>query len=223
MSRRERYRRRRRNRGHPLRLTFALTAMLVTIGLVIGVLAAVAWVIQAAHSAPNLSSLRARQPHPLTRIYAADGSLLGYVHTDTVFNYVSPKRVPKTLKQATVAIEDRRFWQHGALDYQGIVRAGIKDLFGNSRSLQGASTLTMQLVDNMYMPKRYTIHHNLRYKIVQAKLAQQLEDKHPKAWILNTYLNDVPYGTVNGETAQGVGAASRVFFDKPVWKLSLAQ
>jgi penicillin-binding protein 1A len=200
-----------------------LVVLVLVSGLTIGALAAVAWVMAAADSAPNLRSLKARVPHPLTRIYAADGSLLGYVHTDTIFNYVAPSRIPRTLKQATVAIEDRRFWQHGALDYQGIVRAGIKDVFGTSKSLQGASTLTMQLVDNMYMPRKYAAHHNLRYKIIQAKLAQQLENRHPKRWILDTYLNDVPYGTVNGETAQGVGAASRVFFDKPVWKLSLAQ
>jgi penicillin-binding protein 1A len=223
MSRRGRHKRRARNRGHPLRKVLAVGTLLAFLGLAIGVLAGVAWVISTARSAPNLSALKPRQPHPLTRIYGADGALLGYVHTDTVFNYISPRRVPKTLKEATVAIEDRRFWQHGALDYQGIVRAGIRDLFGTGKSLQGASTLTMQLVDNMYMPRRYSQHHNLKYKIVQAKLAEQLERKHPKTWILDTYLNDVPYGTVDGETAQGVGAASQVFFDKPVWKLSLAQ
>ena len=197
--------------------------MIVMMGLAVCALIAVGWVVAAADSAPSLSNLRSRQPHPLTRIYAADGTLLGYVHTDTVFNYISPKRIPNTLKEATVAIEDRRFWQHGALDYQGILRAGIKDLFGGGDSLQGASTLTMQLVDNMYMPAKYSIHHNLKYKIVQAKLAEQLENKHSKTWILDTYLNDVPYGTVIGETAQGVGAASQMFFDEPVWKLSLAQ
>jgi penicillin-binding protein 1A len=223
MSRRARYQRRVRNRGHPLGRVLVIAATIAATGVAIAALAAVGWVVAIADSAPNLSELAARQPHPLTRIYSADGGLLGYVHSDVVFNYVSPKRIPNTLKEATVAIEDRRFWQHGALDYQGIVRAGIKDVFGGGSSLQGASTLTMQLVDNMYMPRRYGIHHNLKYKIVQAKLAQQLESKHPKTWILDTYLNDVPYGTVNGETAQGVGAASQTFFDKPVWSLSLAQ
>jgi penicillin-binding protein 1A len=197
--------------------------MLAALGATIGALAAAGWVIATADSAPNLSQLSPREPHTLTRIYAADGTPLGYVHAQSVFNYVAPSRIPKTLKQATVAIEDRRFWQHGALDYQGIVRAAIKDLFGGNRTQQGASTLTMQLVDNMYMPKRYALHHDLKYKIVQAKLAEQLESKHGKIWILDTYLNDVPYGTLNGETAQGVGAASQMFFDKPVWKLSLAQ
>jgi penicillin-binding protein 1A len=223
MSRRERYRRRVKHRGHPVRRSFVIVAMLVMFAALGGALTAAGWVIETANSAPNLSQLSAREPHPLTQIYAADGSLLGYVRAQSVFNYVAPNRIPKTLKQATVAIEDRRFWQHGALDYQGIVRAAIRDLFGGNRTTQGASTLTMQLVDNMYMPHRYALHHDLKYKIVQAKLANQLESKHPKSWILDTYLSDVPYGTVNGETAQGVGAASRMFFDKPVWKLSLAQ
>ncbi len=200
-----------------------MSVMIFALAATIGALTAVGWVVATADSAPNLKQLKPRDPHGVTRIYAADGGLLGYVHTDTIFNRVSPSRIPKTLKDATVAIEDRRFWQHGALDYQGILRAGIRDVFGGGSSLQGASTLTMQLVDNMFMPRKYAIHHNLKYKIVQAKLAEQLESQHSKRWVLDTYLNDVPYGTVNGETAQGVGAASQVFFDKPVWKLSLAE
>src|SRR5205807_1535080 len=63
----------------------------------------------------------------------------------------------------------------------------------------------------------------LKYKIVQAKLAEQLEGAHSKNWILNSYLNDVPYGTVGGQTAYGVSAASQMFFDTPVEKLSLPQ
>ena len=81
----------------------------------------------------------------------------------------------------------------------------------------------MQLVNNVYMPARLKSDHDLKYKIIQAKLAEQLEGKHSKEWILNSYLNDVPYGTVGGQTAYGVGAASQIFFDKPVSKLTLAQ
>ena len=122
---------------------------------------------------------------------------------------------------ATVAIEDRRYYQHGALDYQGILRAGIRDVFGSGGSLQGASTLTMQLVDNKYLDgTKYSRHHDLKYKIVQAKLAEQLVKKHPgragKDWILDQYLNVVPYGTVGGQTAIGVGAGAEMFFNKPV-------
>ena len=200
-----------------------MSVMIVFLCATIGVLTAVGWVVATADSAPNLKELKPRTPHQLSSIYNADGTLLGYVHSDTVFNRVAPDRIPLTLKRATVAIEDRRFWQHGPLDYQGILRAGIRDVFNGGSDLQGASTLTMQLVDNMYMPRKYAIHHNLKYKIVQAKLAEQLEGHHSKQWVLDTYLNDVPYGTVNGETAQGVGAASQMFFDKPVWKLTLAE
>ncbi len=198
-------------------------AVLTVCGVVLGVLAGVGWVVAVADSGPNLSQLKGRTPHPLTQIFAADGSSLGYVQSDTVYHGVSEARIPVQLKQATVAIEDRRFYQHGALDYQGILRAGVKDLFGGGNSLQGASTLTMQLVDNKYMPHKISARHNLKYKIIQAKLAEQLESRRSKSWILTNYLNDVPYGTVGGQTAIGIGAASQIFFDKPVWKLDLSQ
>ncbi len=201
-----------------------MAAILGVCAVAIGALTAVGWVVAVANSAPNLSQLKAKNPHPLTQIFAADGTLLGYVHSNTIYNHVSPNQIPTRLKEATVAIEDRRFYQHGALDYQGILRAGIKDVFGGQNSLQGASTLTMQLVDNMYLNQtKYAAKHDLKYKIVQAKLADQLEGRHTKNWILASYLSHVPYGTVNGETALGVGAAAETFFNKPVWKLTLAQ
>jgi penicillin-binding protein 1A len=197
--------------------------VLAVCAVAISALLAVGWVVATADSAPNLSTLSARTPNPPTEIFAGDGTPLGYVHTNNIYEQAGPNQIPTRLKEATVAIEDRRFYQHGALDYQGIVRAGVKDLLGQSNSLQGASTLTMQLVDNMYIPLDYKSNHNLKYKIVQAKLAEQLEGKHSKSWILNTYLNAVPYGTTNGEDAIGVGAASLMFFDKPVSKINLAQ
>ena len=200
-----------------------MTAILTVCAVAIASLLAVGWVVAVADNAPNLSDLHPRHANPPTEIFASDGSLLGYVHANSIFNYVTPEQIPKRLKQATVAIEDRRFYEHGALDYQGILRAGVKDLIGQGNALQGASTLTQQLVNQVYLPPKYHEHRDLKYKIVQAKLAEQLESKHPKTWILNNYLNDVPYGTTNGEEAIGVGAAALMFFDKPVWKLNLAQ
>jgi penicillin-binding protein 1A len=202
-----------------------MTALVAVCAVALGALLAVGWVVAVADSAPNLTALTPRDPHPLSAIYAADGTLLGYIHSDTVYSHVSSSQIPTTLKEATVAIEDRRFYHHGALDYQGILRAGIKDVFGGGGgSLQGASTLTMQLVNNRYLDgTKYADAHNLKYKITQAKLAEQLEQHHTKDWILTNYLNEVSYGTVNGETAIGVGAASRTFFNKPVWRLDLAQ
>jgi penicillin-binding protein 1A len=200
-----------------------MAAVLVICAVAVGALAIAGWVVNVAHSAPNLKTLKPFVPGSPSQIFAADGTSLGYIWSQSVHTPISGARIPQQLKDATVAIEDRRFFQHGALDYQGIVRAAIKDAAEGGNGLQGASTLTMQLVDNTYLPHRYRFNHDLKYKIVQAKLAEQLESQHSKPWILDNYLNDVPYGTVGGQTAYGVAAASQVFFDKPVQKLSLAQ
>jgi penicillin-binding protein 1A len=227
MSRRERQRRRRRNRGSPLKRFFALTGLLTVAAATIGALAIAGWVINVAQSAPNLTELHPRLPGSPSEIYAADGSLLGYITSSTIRMPIASAAIPERLKEATIAIEDRRFYHHGALDYQGILRAAVRDaLHGGSGGLQGASTLTMQLVDNLYLQKVRTTR-TLQYKIEQAKLALQLESRHAgtagKNWILTGYLNDVPYGTVGGQTAYGVAAAARIFFDKPVQTLTLPQ
>jgi penicillin-binding protein 1A len=223
MSRRERQRRRQHNRGHPVGRVLLMTGILTICAVAIGALLAVGWVVATADSAPNLTTLHPRHVNPPTEIYAGDGSLLGYVHDDTISTYATPSQIPQRLKEATIAIEDRRFYQHGALDYQGILRAGVKDLLGQSNNLQGASTLTQQLVNTVYLPQSFHQHRDLKYKIIQAKLAEQLESKHSKNWILQEYLNNVSYGTTNGEEAVGVGAAALMFFNKPVWKINLAQ
>jgi penicillin-binding protein 1A len=223
MSRRERQRRRRRNHGSPILRVLGVGAVLAVCALAVGGLAVAGWVVNVAHSAPNLKSLRPQIPGSPSQVFAANGESLGYIYSPTIRTPVRWNQIPRHLKQATIAIEDRRFYQHGALDYQGILRAAIKDAVNGGSSLQGASTLTMQLVDNVYLPPRLKANHDLRYKIIQAKLAEQLEGMHSKNWILTSYLNDVPYGTVGGQTAYGVEAASKMFFDKPVWKLTLAQ
>jgi penicillin-binding protein 1A len=200
-----------------------MSVLVSVCALLMAALLAVGWVVAVADSAPDLKQLKPHPLHPLSQVFAANGASLGYIHSESVFQSVNSNQIPQTLKQATVAIEDRRFYQHGALDYQGILRAGIKDLFGGG-GLQGASTLTMQLVNNKYLDwTKYANRHDLKYKIIQAKLAEEEQKGHSKDWILTSYLNVVPYGTVDGESAYGVGAAAEMFFDKPVWKLSLAQ
>jgi penicillin-binding protein 1A len=200
-----------------------LTVLLGTCGIALGVLGVVGWVVATADSAPDIGQLKARDPGQLSQVFASDGSLLGYITSDTLRTYVTDGQIPQMLRNATVAIEDRRFYKHGGVDYQGILRAGIRDLFGGGSTIQGGSTLTMQLVDNDYLPQDIRAHHNLKYKIIQAKLAEELEQKHSKRWILTKYLNDVDYGTLGGQTAIGVGAASQLFFDKSASQLNLAQ
>jgi len=223
MSRRERQRRRRRNRGSPVKRVFLLTALLLVGGVTIGALAIAGWVVNVAQSAPDLSSLKPFVPGTPSQVFAANGTSLGYIYSTSLHTPVASAQVPQILKDATIAIEDRRFYQHGALDPQGIVRAAIKDALNGGTSVQGASTLTMQLVDNVYLSHQIRAQKNLRYKIIQAKLAEQLQARHSKSWILSSYLNDVPYGTVGGQTAYGVGAAAQTFFNKPVSRLTLAQ
>jgi penicillin-binding protein 1A len=223
MSRRARQRRRNRNRGHPVRRFALMMALIVVVGAGIGGAAAVGWVINVYDSAPPFSALHPRLPGQVSEVFGSDDSLLGYIASDVLRTVVTNSQIPQSLKDATVAIEDRRFYQHGGVDYQGIIRAGLRDIFNPGRGIQGGSTLTMQLVSNVYLPYKLKEHHNLRYKIIQAAEANHLEARHSKAWILDQYLNDVEYGTVGGQSAYGVGAASTMFFDKPVWQLDLAQ
>ena len=200
-----------------------MTAVLIVCVITVGALAIAGWVVNVAQSAPNLDTLKPYSPGSPSQVFAANGTSLGYIWSPSVHTPIAGDTIPEQLKEATIAIEDRRFYQHGALDYQGIVRAAIKDAVKGGNGLQGASTLTMQLVDNTYLPNRYKNRHDLKYKIIQAKLAEQLEGEHSKNWILDSYLNAVPYGTVGGQTAYGVAAASEMFFNRPVQKLSLAQ
>jgi penicillin-binding protein 1A len=198
-----------------------MSVLVLVSSVTLAVLALVGWVVSVADSAPNLNQLKPQVQGQLSQVFAANGQSLGYIQSDNLRTPVTSAQIPEIIRQATVAIEDRRFYQHGALDYTGIIRAAFRDLFNGGATLQGASTLTMQLVDNVY--PQIKVHRNLRYKIIQAKLAEQLFKLRGRAWILDNYLNDVPYGTVGGQTAYGVGAASRMFFDKPVWKLDLPQ
>jgi penicillin-binding protein 1A len=226
MTRRERQRRRRKT-AHPVRRGLIISVVLAITGVITAGVVFALWVVSTANSAPNLSGLRSRVPGQTSEIFATDGNhvtRLSYMASDVLRTELSQAQEPQLLREATVAIEDRRFYQHGGVDYEGLLRAAIKDvLHGGSEGIQGGSTLTMQLVTNIYLPPNIAASHNLRYKIVQAKLATELENQRGKNWILTQYLNDVPYGTTYGRTAIGVAAASQMFFDKPVGKLDLAQ
>jgi penicillin-binding protein 1A len=150
-------------------------------------------------------------------VYASDGSRLGYVQSDILRRVVPWAEIPLDLRRATVAIEDERFYKHKGVDLNAIVRAAIKNL-ESGKKVQGGSTITQQLVRALYIkdPKR-----NFARKIREAKLASELEHKHSKTWILENYLNSVPYGTVDGRTAIGAEAAAVTFFDKHAKNLDL--
>src|SRR4029079_1004192 len=166
--------------------------------------AAVTWVLRTANSAPARSSYVPKTPGSLSEVFASDGKTrLGYIQSDDLVQPVASDQFPTVLKQATVAIEDERFYKHKGVDYEGIIRAAVKNATEH-KTVQGGSTLTMQLVRVLYTQDvtRAGIEGYKR-KIREARLAQELEDEHSKEWVLSRYLNSVPYGTVGGQTAIG--------------------
>jgi penicillin-binding protein 1A len=196
-------------------LGFAVLGCLVAlVGLSLGL-----YVLSVAASAPPLSELKPIDEGTNSVIYAADGTRLGYIQSDTARQPVKLEQIPPRLQEATIAIEDRNFYDHGGVDFSGIVRAAVADAKAG-RAVQGGSTITQQLVRNLYIvdPKR-----DISRKIKEAKLAEDLEDRHSKRWILEQYLNTASYGTIGGRTAVGVEAAARTFFSKGVGKLDLAE
>ena len=219
MTRRERKKRRQKRSGGATR-TKRIVLVCVVIGILVGT-GAMVWVFSVAASAPDINQLKAVEQGATSAVYAADGSRLGFISTVVLRSPVDGKAIPAQLGQATVAIEDRRFYQHSGVDYVGIARAAVRNA-SSGKTLQGGSTLTMQLARNLYIPGERSAK-SIDRKIKESKWALELEQKHSKQWILDAYMNDVAYGTVGGQTAVGVEAASRMFFDKNAKDLTLAQ
>jgi penicillin-binding protein 1A len=211
-------RKRRRGGGGSTRFVLIGAGVLATT-LVIGVFAAVAYVAHVADSAPSPSKLRPRVTGGNSQVFAANGTRLGFIQSDELRTPVGWSEIPSDVKNATVAIEDQRFYKNDGIDVTGIFRAAVKDILHDA-PLQGASTITMQLMRNLYLGGD---QRTLRQKIIEAAMAIQYSKEHSKHSILTSYLNSVPYGTVGGQTAIGVQAAARIFFNKPVSQLDLEQ
>ncbi len=186
---------------------------------VVGAIAAVGYVLHVVGTAPKLATLHPILSSGASQVFAADGTRLGFIQSDDIRSPVGWREIPKDLKDATVAIEDQRFYKNDGIDPTGIFRSAVKDVT-SGQALQGGSTITMQLVRNLYLGGD---QRTLKQKITEAKLAIEYDEHHSKKSILTSYLNSVPYGTLGGQTATGVQAASRIFFDKPVSQLDLEQ
>jgi penicillin-binding protein 1A len=197
----------RRRRAGVIVATFAiaLVVLFVTVGLGAGT---------ALSASCDLSTLRPVEIGQNSFVYAYDGSLLGSIPAERNREPVSTRHMSKWLPRATVAIEDRRFWQHGGVDYVGIARAAWKDITAG-KVVQGGSTITQQLVRNLYIGQEKTFNRKLK----EACLAIKLSQKKSKAWILNTYLNSVYFGN----HAYGVEAAAQTYFSKHASQLTLLQ
>src|SRR3984893_16594028 len=218
MSRQARQRRRRHTRAGPVRILF-LGGGVFAAALCVGAIAAVGYVLNVEQSAPAIEKLHPVLNGGSSQVFAADGTRLGFIQSDSLRSPISWSEIPASLRNGTVAIEDQRFYKHDRVDLTGIFRSAVKDIT-HGAALQGGSTITMQLVRNIYMGNDL---HTLDQKIIEMQLAREYEKLHDKRSILTSYLNSVPYGTVGGQTAIGVQAAARIFFDKPASQLNLQQ
>ena len=165
-------------------------------------------------SSCNLSSLQPVAIGQNSFVYAADNSLLGAIPAERNREPVSLSAVSPWVPKATVAIEDRRFWSHGGVDPQGIARAVWADV-QSGKVVQGGSTITQQLVRNLYISQERTVSRKLK----EVCLAIKLSHAWSKQRILAAYMNQVYYGN----HAYGIEAASQTYYSKDASRLTLGQ
>jgi penicillin-binding protein 1A len=185
-----------------------LGGLLVTCLLVLALTIALAY--------PNLPSLQALteyQPKIPLRIYTAEGVQIGEFGEERRA-VVAIADVPGALKNAIIAAEDERFYEHAGIDYVGVLRAAYANLVAGGRR-QGASTITMQVARNFFLSSEKT----LTRKLYEALLAFKIEHSLTKEQILELYVNQIYLG----QRAYGFGAASQIYFGKALDKLDLAE
>jgi penicillin-binding protein 1A len=187
-----------------------------TILFVVGVCAAAGLLWHFSKDLPDYSQLKDYEPPVMTRVHAADGSLLAEYANERRL-YLPIQAVPKLVINAFVAAEDKNFYEHGGLDFYGIARAVILYVqnYGSSRRPQGASTITQQVAKNFLLSSEVSITR----KVKEALLALRIERTYSKEKILELYLNQIYLGL----GAYGVAAASLLYFDKSVHELSVAE
>jgi len=178
-----------------------------------GLLAAALVVVLAVPNLPSLDALTEYQPKIPLRIYTVEGVLIGEFGEERRA-IVSIAEVPAQLKNAIIAAEDERFYEHPGIDYVGVLRAAYANLAAGGRR-QGASTITMQVARNFFLSSEKT----LTRKLYEALLAFKIEHSLSKQQILELYVNQIYLG----QRAYGFGAASQIYFGKSLNQLSLAE
>jgi len=187
-----------------------------TIVFVVGVTAAAGLLWHFSKDLPDYSQLQDYEPPIMTRVHAADGSLVAEYAKERRL-YIPIQAVPKLVINAFLGAEDKNFYEHGGLDFGGIVRAAFNyaQNFGSNRHPQGASTITQQVAKNFLLSNEVSFQR----KIKEALLALKMERTYSKDKILELYLNEIYLGF----GAYGIAAASLTYFDKSVHELTLAE
>ncbi len=162
---------------------------------------------------PEIDSLTDYRPKLPMRVFSADGVLLGEFGEERR-NFTPIDQIPKVMKDAVIAIEDAKFYKHSGVNYVSIVRAGLAN-FGESRSAQGASTITMQVARNFYLSTEKTFTR----KIYEMLLSLKIETLLTKEQILEIYMNHIALG----QRAYGFASASEIYFGKPLKDITVAE
>ncbi len=204
-------------RHHTPRYRFLWRPLMWLGGLALGGTAAVALLLalglaMAYPNLPDISGLTDYRPKLPLRVISSDGVVLAEFGEERR-NYQPIKVIPKVMQDAILAIEDARFYQHGGVDYLGVIRAGLANV-GEARS-QGASTITMQVARNFYLSTEKTMTR----KIYEILLALKIESALSKEQILEIYMNQI----FLGHKAYGFAAASEVYFGKPLKDITVAE
>ncbi len=194
-----------------LRLSLWLMGLLLAALASLLFVAGVAMVV-AYPNLPDISDLADYRPKLPLRVFTADGVLMGEFGEERR-NLTPIQEIPKVMKDAVLSIEDARFYQHGGVDYLGILRAGIANI-GRMKS-QGASTITMQVARNVYLSSEKTYTR----KIYEILLTYKLEHMLSKDQILEIYMNQI----FLGNRAYGFASAAETYFGKPLKDITIAE
>ena len=155
---------------------------------------------------PDYSQLKNYEPAVMTRVHAADGSLLAEYARERRL-YLPSAAIPALVKNAFISAEDKNFYSHRGFDPEGILRAAVVFIEGN-RHVQGASTITQQVAKNFLL----TADRTFERKIREILLSMRIETAYSKDKILELYLNEIYLGLGN----YGIAAAALNYFDKSV-------
>lgn len=203
--------------GRPAWQTWAIRGLAWAVGLTaagaVSVLMLVALALATAYpNLPDISELADYRPKLPLRVFTADGVLIGEFGEERR-NLTTIAEIPKVMKDAVLAIEDARFYEHSGVDYVGVVRAGLANV-AQARS-QGASTITMQVARNVYL----TFDKTFTRKIYEILLTFKLEHLLTKDQILEIYMNQI----FLGNRAYGFAAAAETYFGKPLQEVTIAE
>src|SRR6201998_56007 len=187
-----------------------------TVVFLVGVAAVAGMIWHFSQDLPDYSQLQDYEPPVMTRVHAADGSLLAEYARERRL-YLPIQAIPKLVINSFIAAEDKNFYEHGGVDLTGIARAAVVfvENFGSNKRPQGASTITQQVAKNFLLTNEVSFDR----KIKEALLAMRLERAYSKQKILELYLNEIYLGM----GAYGIAAASLLYFDKSVDQLTIAE